>query len=61
MHTSGIGAPSSVAGRRGEAVESAMNFAMQVLREQWPLLAFPACAAALGYLLGRLLRGCGRK
>ncbi len=36
---------------------NAMNFAMQVLREDWPLLAFPACAAIVGHMLGRLLRG----
>lgn len=42
-------------------MKDAMALMMQVLREQWPLLAFPACAAVLGYMLGRLLRGRGRK
>jgi hypothetical protein len=38
-----------------------MALMMQVLRENWMLLAVPACAALGGYLLGRLIRGCGRK
>lgn len=36
---------------------SVMDYAIQVLTENWALLAFPACAAAVGYLLGRLIRG----
>lgn len=40
---------------------SVMDHAIQVLRENWGLLAVPACAACAGYLLGRLLRGRGRK
>jgi hypothetical protein len=42
-------------------MKEAMVLTMQVLRENWPLLAVPACAALVGYILGRLLRGRGRK
>lgn len=57
VHTSGIGTRSSVAGGREDVMGSVMDYAIQVLRENWALLAFPACAAAVGYLLGRLIRG----
>lgn len=42
-------------------MKDAMALTMHVLRENWPLLAIPAGAAVVGYLLGRLLRGHGRK
>lgn len=38
---------------------NAMHLAMQVLRENWALLVVPICAACVGHVLGRLLRGRG--
>ncbi len=38
-----------------------MSLMLHVLWENRMLLAIPACAAFLGYILGRLLRGVGRK
>ena len=38
-----------------------MALMLHVLWENRMLLAVPACAAFLGYILGRLLRGCDRK
>ncbi|SAL82380.1 hypothetical protein AWB68_06496 [Caballeronia choica] len=32
---------------------------LQVLRENWLLLALPVCAAAIGHAIGRLVRGRG--
>jgi len=38
-----------------------MALMLHMLWENRMLLAIPACAAFLGYILGRLLRGWGRK
>ncbi len=38
-----------------------MALMLHLLWENRMLLAVPACAALGGYLLGRLIRGCGRK